>query len=78
MMGWKQLERVGQILKLHISMVLYYHCSSIIIAFVRKGKVVKVVKLDNVWSYYYLASDGTGQSEHKMERDIKCWKYSQP
>ena len=41
-------------------------------AFVRKGKVVKVVKLDNIWSYYYLASDGTGQSIHKMKRAVKC------
>ena len=41
-------------------------------AFVRKGRAVKVVKLQNVWSCYYLASGGSKKSEYVTERIIKC------
>ena len=39
-------------------------------AFARKGKAVKVVKLDNVWSCYYMAAGGVGKSKLQYQHDL--------
>ena len=47
-------------------------------AFVRKGKGVKVVKGDTVWSCYYISAGGIRKTEHLKDRAASCWSYPPP
>ena len=46
-------------------------------AFTRKGKGVKLIKRDHLWTCYYLAAD-KGTSETNDFSVFTSWKYAQP